>query len=49
MMWYTAEELAVSIMGEMVMCLRGGEGVPLKMRSENLGEMIGKVSEASVT
>lgn len=33
----TPEELAVSIMGEIVMCLRGGEGRSLKMQSENLG------------
>lgn len=39
----TPEELAVSIMGEIVMCLRGGEGGPLKMQSESLGEMIERV------
>jgi len=45
----TPEELAVSIMGEIVMCMRGGEGRSLKMQSENLGELTSKKSSQSVS
>jgi xanthine dehydrogenase accessory factor len=39
----TPEELAVSIMAEIVLQIRGGDGRPMKMASENLSEMIEKV------
>jgi xanthine dehydrogenase accessory factor len=41
----TPEELAVSIMGEIILHLRGGDGRPMKMASANLLEMIEKVPE----
>ncbi len=41
----TPEELAVSIMGEIILHLRGGDGRPMKMTSENLLELIEKVPE----
>lgn len=41
----TPEELAVSIMGEIILQIRGGDGRPMKMASENLLEMIEKVPE----
>jgi len=42
----TPEELAVSIMGEIILQIRGGDGRPMKMTSENLLEMIEKVPES---
>lgn len=41
----TPEELAVSIMAEIILQIRGGDGRPMKMASENLLEMIKKAPE----
>ncbi len=43
----TPEELAVSIMAEIIKCLRGGDGKPMKMSMKNLLEQIGKLPEAT--
>ncbi len=45
----TPEELAVSIMAEMVMCLRGGKGGAMKMDDKKLLELIEKVPEPKKT
>jgi len=39
------EELAVSIMAEIIKCIRGGDGTPMKMGMENLLEQIEKLPE----
>jgi len=39
------EELAVSIMAEIITCIRGGDGTPMKMGMENLLEQIEKLPE----
>ena len=36
----TPEELAVSIMAEIIMCMRGGDGSPMKMENSKLLELI---------
>jgi len=41
----TPEELAVSIMAEIIKCIRGGDGTPMKMGMENLLEQIEKLPE----
>ncbi|MFQ5674349.1 MAG: XdhC family protein [bacterium] len=45
----TPEELAVSIMAEIIQCIRGGDGRPMKMDMANLLEQIEKVPEAAKT
>ncbi len=39
------EELSVSIMAEIIKCIRGGDGTPMKMGMENLLEQIEKLPE----
>ena len=41
----TPEELAVSIMGEIILQIRGGDGRPMKMANENLLEVIARMPE----
>lgn len=45
----TPEELAVSIMAEIVMCMRGGDGTPMKMDTKNLHEQIEKLPKPAKT
>lgn len=41
----TPEELAISIISEIILCMRGGSGLPMKMDADKLDQLFGKICQ----